>query len=45
MIRRQEAFPKEEFRRNVVKSVRAGHIQTSEHWTGNWKTRQLTGRA
>ena len=30
-------FPEREFPNNVCKSVRAGHVQTDEHWTRNWE--------
>ena len=30
-------FPEREFAGNVCKSVRAGHVQTEEHWTRNWR--------
>ncbi len=30
-----------DFQRNVFKYVRAGHVQTDEHWTKNWKRAPL----
>ena len=32
-----QRFPASEFRANVCKSVRLGHVQSDEHWTRNWK--------
>ena len=37
VIRAACGFPAEEFRSNVCKSVRAGHVQSEEHWSKNWK--------
>lgn len=37
VIRLARAFPAEEFRYNVCKSVRVGHVQSDEHWSKNWK--------
>ena len=34
-------FPEAEFTFNVCKSVRAGHVQSDEHWTRNWKPCKL----
>ena len=36
-IRAACGFPAEEFRSNVCKSVRAGHVQSEEHWSKDWK--------
>ena len=41
VIRTAGSFPSREFDRNVCKSVRAGHVQTLEHWRRNWETCQL----
>lgn len=37
VLRLARGFPATEFQRNVCKSVRAGHVQTDQHWTRNWK--------
>ena len=37
VIRLAGSFPASEFGRSVCKSVRAGHVQTDEHWTRNWR--------
>ena len=37
VIRLARAFPAEEFKYNVCKSVRVGHVQSDEHWSKNWK--------
>ena len=37
VIRAAYGFPAEEFRSNVCKSVRAGHVQSEEHWSKDWK--------
>lgn len=38
IIRRNHGFPRQEFSRNVAKSVRAGHVrQHQEHWRHNWR--------
>ncbi len=37
VLRLARGFPAREFPDNVCKSVRAGHVQTEEHWTRNWK--------
>ena len=36
VLRSARGFPAAEFAENVCKSVRAGHVQTDEHWTRNW---------
>ena len=41
VIRLARSFPASEFRRSVCKSVRAGHVQTDEHWTRNWRPCRL----
>ena len=38
VIRAAHGFPAEEFSSNVCKSVRAGHVQSEEHWSRNWRT-------
>ena len=37
VMRLARGFVADEFRNSVCKSVRAGHVQTDEHWTANWK--------
>ena len=37
VIRLSRAFPASDFGRCVCKSVRAGHVQTDQHWTRHWK--------
>lgn len=37
VIRLACSFPASEFGLSVCKSVRAGHVQTDEHWTRNWR--------
>ncbi len=41
VVRRAAGFPEAEFPLNVCKSVRAGHVQSDEHWTRNWKPCKL----
>lgn len=41
VIRLARSFPASEFRHSVCKSVRAGHVQTDEHWTRNWRSCRL----
>lgn len=41
VIRVLEGFNDAEFRLNVAKFVRAGHVQTDEHWTKNWQPARL----
>ena len=44
VIRAADGFPAEEFRSNVCKSVRAGHVQSEEHWSVNWRPCRITNR-
>ena len=37
VVRLARSFPASEFSRSICKSVRAGHVQTDQHWTRNWK--------
>ena len=37
VVRLARSFPASEFSRSVCKSVRAGHVQTDQHWTRNWR--------
>lgn len=41
VLRPAESFPMDKFNENVVKYVRAGHVQTDEHWTRNWEKAKL----
>ena len=45
VMRLARAFPAAAFQDSVCKSVRAGHVQTDEHWTRKWKPCRITGRA
>lgn len=36
VIRNAGAFNNEDFKDNVMKWVRAGHVTTTNHWTRNW---------
>ena len=38
VLRLAQGFPAAGFRNNVCKSVRAGHVQTDEHWTRKWRS-------
>ena len=44
VMRLARGFPAAEFQDNVCKSVRAGHVQTDEHWTRNWKPCRIARR-
>ena len=44
VLRVERGFPVAEFRNNVCKSVRAGHVQTDEHWTRKWRPCRIAGR-
>ncbi len=37
-------FPERAFADNVCKSVRAGHVQTDEHWTRHWRPCRILRR-
>ena len=41
VMRLASGFTGSEFPFNVCKSVRAGHVQTDEHWTKNWSPCKL----
>lgn len=41
VIRIADAFETARFELNVVKFVRANHVQTDEHWTRNWQACKL----
>jgi RNA ligase len=42
VVRTQEAFFDHTIFSNVAKYVRAGHVQTDEHWTRNWQKASLS---
>lgn len=44
VLRLARGFPAAEFQNNVCKSVRAGHVQTDEHWTRHWRPCRLARR-
>jgi hypothetical protein len=44
VIRAAHGFPAEAFRFNVCKSVRAGHVQSEEHWSKNWRACRIASR-
>ena len=44
VLRLARGFPAAEFRDNVCKSVRVGHVQTDEHWTRNWRPCRIARR-
>lgn len=37
VVRNREEFKADDFALNVYKWVRAGHVQTDQHWTKNWQ--------
>jgi hypothetical protein len=41
VVRNAGAFPTDVFYQNVLKYVRANHIQTDEHWTRRWRKAKL----
>ncbi|MBU6342755.1 MAG: 2'-5' RNA ligase [Bacteroidetes bacterium] len=41
VVRPLEGFHQAAFSKNVLKYVRAGHVQTDEHWTRNWRKAAL----
>lgn len=41
VTRNVEAYDAADFRKNVWKYVRKGHVKTDEHWTRNWKRAPL----
>ena len=44
VLRLARGFPTAQFSDNVCKSVRAGHVQTDEHWTRNWRPCGIASR-
>ena len=45
VLRLAREFPVSEFRDNVCKRVRVGHVQTDEHWTRNWRPCRIVRHA
>jgi hypothetical protein len=41
VVREADEFPFDEYSERAAKYVRAGHIQTNEHWSKNWRAAQL----
>ena len=41
VVRNAGSFLLDDFSKNVVKYVRANHVQTDEHWKRNWKRAKL----
>ena len=41
VIRWADSFNNVDFQQKVAKSVRKNHVQTSEHWTKNWRKAKL----
>lgn len=41
VIRLAREFPSDDFHLNVCKSVREGHVQSSEHWSKRWRACRL----
>ena len=41
VVRVMEEFPLNEFKHNVIKCVRANHVQSDKHWTKNWKQAKI----
>lgn len=41
VVQAMDAFHKDDFSTNVAKYVRAGHVQTDQHWSRNWKPCKL----
>jgi hypothetical protein len=41
VVRNAEMFHNDDFSSNVMKWVRSGHVQTSDHWTRNWKKAKI----
>ncbi len=42
VMRLASGFAESEFASSVCKSVRAGHVQSDEHWTRNWRPCKIT---
>lgn len=41
VVQTMDAFSREDFQLNVAKYVRAGHVQTDQHWSRNWRPCRL----
>lgn len=41
VVQIMDSFHKDDFRSNVAKYVRAGHVQTDQHWSRNWRPCKL----
>jgi len=41
VVRNADMFHNDDFAENVMKLVRADHVQTDEHWTRNWRKATL----
>jgi hypothetical protein len=41
VVRNTNSFYDEDFSKNVIKYVRANHVQTDQHWSTNWKQAKL----
>jgi len=44
VIRLAEGFPAADFKHSVCKSVRAGHVQSDEHWSKRWRPCRIARR-
>lgn len=44
VVRNAEMFHNDDFSSNVMKWVRAGHVQTNDHWTRNWKKAKINNK-
>ena len=45
VLRLARRFPAADFRDNVCKSVRVGHVQSEEHWTRKWRPCRIARHA
>lgn len=45
VLRLARGFPEKEFRNNICKSVRTGHVQTDTHWTRKWRSCKIVREA
>ena len=44
VMRLAEGFPAADFKHSVCKSVRAGHVQSDEHWSKRWRPCRIARR-
>jgi hypothetical protein len=44
VIRCADSFTDEEFPNSLMKWVRRGHVQTTEHWTRSWKKAEIKNK-